>query len=218
MSVHTVQSAAQRLTRYQLTDDEIALSFSIHFTWGYPDYMREAFNYLLKSVDTYAKVNPDKDLPWAILRIIFEEADSTQVRMVLAGRPTTAAPILNFLATSADLRVVQRVAENPSTHVATLTRLVRHHSSAIRMAVSEHPSTPEVLLQILARDEDADLRFALAENYNMPRAVLETLEQDENPYIAARASRTLAELTPSTAQVVTANFRSTLRRIDRLSR
>jgi hypothetical protein len=215
MSVHTVQSAAQRLTRYQLTDDEIALSFSIHFTWGYPDYMREAFNYLLKSVDTYAKVNPDKDLPWAILRIIFEEADSTQV---LAGRPTTAAPILNFLATSADLRVVQRVAENPSTHVATLTRLVRHHSSAIRMAVSEHPSTTEVLLQILARDEDADLRFALAENYNMPRAVLETLEQDENPYIAARASRTLAELTPSTAQVVTANFRSTLRRIDRLSR
>lgn len=206
-----LNSGTHRASRYSLTDEEIELSFSIYFTWGYPDYVREALNFLLASREKYARLSPDRELTWRQLREILEDADSSEVRMVIASRPSTSQSILNFLANSANFDVVLRVAENPNTHVATLTRLIRHDCPQVRIAVAEHANTPEVLLHLLAVDADADVRLALAENFNLPKPVLEVLVADENPYVVARAQRSLqAEATP--AQVVTANFRSALRR------
>jgi len=206
-------SSTSRTGRFNLTDDEIALSFSIYFTWGYPDYVRDALDWLLKSRPQYSHISPDRDLPYRQLRLLLDEADSREVRSVIASRPHTSPSILNFLAQSRDPSVVLCVAENPRTHVATLTRLIRHHSSVVRIAVAEHPSTPEPLLCILARDEDADVRYALAENANMPKTVLQFLAQDDNPYVCARAQRTIAESESTPAQVVTANFKTNVRRL-----
>ena len=200
-------------SRYSLTDEEISLSFSIYFTWGYPDYMREALNFLLQTRPEYAKICPHKELTYRHLREIIEVADSPEVRMVIGVRPTTSPSILNFLAESPDDAVVLRVAENPQTHVATLTRLIRHRSSQVRIAVAEHASTPEVLLQLLARDHDMDVRMALAENSNLPKGILEILMSDENPYVSARAQRSLEAQFATPAQIVSANFRATLRRV-----
>lgn len=212
MRVKELDVGTRGASRYSLTDEEIALSFSIYFTWGYPDYMREALNFLLTTRPEYAKICPHKELTYRQLREIIEVADSSQVRTVIAARPTTQPSILNFLAQSKDEAVVLRVAENPCTHVATLTKLMRHNSPHIRIAVAEHPTTPEVLLQLLATDHDVDVRHALAENTNLPKSVLEILAADENPYVSARAQRSL-EMDSTPAQVVSANFRSALRRV-----
>jgi hypothetical protein len=207
----TSELSATRANRYSLTNEEIELSFSIYFTWGYPDYVREALNLLLVTRPKYSHLTPQKELTWRQLREILEDADSPEVRMLIASRPGTSPSILNFLANSNDNAVVLRVAENPNTHVATLTRLIRHTSSQVRIAVAEHATTPEVLLHLLAVDADADVRMALAENSNLSKPVLEILANDENPYVAARAARSL-QPEPTPAQIVTANFRSTLRR------
>jgi hypothetical protein len=79
--------------------------------------------------------------------------------------------------------------------------------------VAEHAATPEVLLLLLAADVDVDVRLALAENNNMPKSVLQLLATDENPYVSSRAQRTLDAESATPAQVVAANFRTTLRRV-----
>lgn len=189
--------------RFSLTDDEIALSFSIYFTWGYPDYMREALQYVCDTWKGPQRLDPRKELTWSQLRKVIDIADSKQTRVVIASRQTTPPCVLNFLADSSDDYIVQRVAENSNTHVATLTRLVRHHALRVRISLSEHPALPEPLYAILSQDAHADIRFALAENFHVPTAVLETLAADENPYVAARAGKTLEKLTaPATVPAV----------------
>ncbi len=197
-------SGTSRSGRYTLTDEEIALSFSIYFNWGYPDYVREALNYLVANSPSCVRLDPNKELTWAQLNKLLAEADSRPIRTVIAANSATPTAVLNFLAGTDDLIVVQRVAENPNTHVATLTRLIRHSSPVVRIAVSEHESTPDVLLMILAQDVDADVRYSLAENARMPKAVLELLSNDSNPYVASRADRTLTRLAP--AQIVRPKF------------
>ncbi len=197
-------SGTPRAGKFSLTDEEIALSFSIYFNWGYPDYVREALNYLIAQSSPFGKLDPKKELTWAQLNKVLAEADSRPIRLIIASNSTTPTCVLNFLALTDDVLVVQRVAENSNTHVATLTKLLRHSSPVVRTAVSEHPNTPESLLLILADDLDADVRYCLAENAHMPKAVLEVLANDSNPYVAARADRTLTRLAPT--QIVRAKF------------
>lgn len=196
--------------KFSLTDDEIALSFSVYFNWGYPDYVRVALQRLVDQSPAHDRIDRNKELSWKQLNLLLEQADSLEMRLRIAMSPFTPQSVLNFLAKTADNMVVRRVAENYSTHVATLTRLVRHHSPDVRMAVGEHHDVPEPLLQILARDPDSDVRYSLAENPTMPATVLEILSSDENPYVAARAQRTLELTAPVPvsvpAQVVTADF------------
>ena len=46
----------------------------------------------------------------------------------------------------------------------------------------------------LARDKSDDIRYQLAENHNVPTQVLLVLVSDENPFVRARAERTLERL------------------------
>jgi hypothetical protein len=210
--------AKQKQSDFTLSDEAIALAFSYHFTWGYPDYMREALRLVSQpgAICDALGIDPNRDLTWKQLRIVFEEADSNRVRYMVAGNPTTPSSVLNYLADDKDARVVRRVAENRNTHASTLARLAMTGDDTVRMGICENPSAPELVLLSLTRDPHVDVRYALAENVHAPVSVIELLSLDENPYIASRANRTLKVLRP--AEVLAPDFsRVARRRIGRAS-
>lgn len=194
--------------KFDLSDDEIDLAFSIYFTWGYPDFVREAFR-VLEAVSENP-IDPNKNLSWRELRLALEEADSPRIRYMVAGNPSTRNNVLNFLAKQPDATVARRVAENPNVHGSTLVFLARHEVATVRLAVAENATAPECVLLTLARDEDADIRYAMAENHNSPLSVLEVLSADENPFVSVRADQTLRSLTPT--EVVRPDFSRVARR------
>jgi hypothetical protein len=197
-----------------LSDIDILLAHSIHFTWGYPDYIRQAFLILQSLHCEYVPQDSNRELTWGQLRKALETADSKNVRCLVACNPMTSQNVLDFLAKTGDPDVCLRVAENPTTHAATLTRLSRHTSSAVRMAVCENSNTAEGVLLYLAADVCPDVRFTMAENPNIPQTVLQVLSTDENPYVCERASRTLNRM--HKGEIVVADFsRVARRRIDR---
>ena len=103
----------------------------------------------------------------------------------------TQPPELDALSRTAPSYVVVRIATHPNTPVSTLTRLALSANADIRCAISENPKTPLNVLWALTHDRDADVRYSLAENHNINASILTTLSSDENPYVAARAQRTL---------------------------
>src|SRR5205814_4078016 len=80
---------------------------------------------------------------------------------------------------------------HPRTMRGTLAKLAVNRNPDVRCAVGENANTAKDVLWLLARDEDADVRFSLAENHNINDDILIFLSSDENPYVAARAQRTL---------------------------
>lgn len=196
--------------RQILTDLDILLAHSIHFTWGYPDYVKRAFDVLASLNCEYVPADPHKELTWAQLRKALETADSKSVRCLVAGDSATPQNVLDFLAKSDDQDVARRVAENQRTHAATLTRLSRHDSASVRMAVGENRNTAEGVLLYLTQDDCPDVRYIMAENPHIPLAVLEVLSTDENPYVCERAARTLNRM--HEGQVVVADFSRVARR------
>ncbi|HEY9790181.1 MAG TPA: hypothetical protein V6D22_07275, partial [Candidatus Obscuribacterales bacterium] len=108
-----------------LSDIDILLAHSIHFTWGYPDYIRQAFLILQKLHCEFVPQDSKKELTWAQLRKALETADSKNVRCLVACNPKTSQNVLDFLAKTGESDVCLRVAENPTAHAATLTRLSR---------------------------------------------------------------------------------------------
>ena len=50
---------------------------------------------------------------------------------------------------------------------------------------------------ILLADSNADVRYRLAESYHLPKALLEMLADDQNPFVAARACKTLKRIEQS---------------------
>jgi len=76
----------------------------------------------------------------------------------------------------------------------TLEQLSQHKHSDVRIAVSDNPCTPQQVMLNLAADLDLDVRYAVAENPHAPLAALLLLEDDTNPYIASRATKTIARL------------------------
>lgn len=192
-------------SRATLSDELIELAFSYYFTWGYPDYVREAFQILVaRSNGTAKPLNPQKDLSWRELRVLLEEADSSRVRHIVAGNPNTPAAVLDFLSKVQDFSVVERVAENNRAHAATLARLALHEQVSVRLALCENTATPEAVLRQLTADSNPDVRYRLAESTLVPDSILEILSRDENPYVSGRAHRTLSSKSP--AQVVAPDF------------
>jgi hypothetical protein len=63
-----------------------------------------------------------------------------------------------------------------------------------QFSLADDMSTPVQTAMRLARDENVDLRYALAENHNLATSVLELLAEDSNPYVCARAKKTMARL------------------------
>jgi hypothetical protein len=65
-----------------------------------------------------------------------------------------------------------------------------------RIAIADDPRTSFKILQHLSKDASMDLRFALAENHNIDARILMTLTGDINPFVAHRATKTLARVYP----------------------
>ena len=112
---------------------------------------------------------------------------------LLAGNPQTNGRVLNELAKSEDLKVRKRVAENPSSCLATLYRLLFDSEADVRLSLSYNQYVPEFFIEHLVYDPDDDVRFALAENSRLTQELLTILVNDENPYVASRASKSLKQ-------------------------
>ncbi|MBX9691468.1 MAG: hypothetical protein K2Z81_03725 [Cyanobacteria bacterium] len=113
---------------------------------------------------------------------------------VKAADPCTPASILALLAQTTELDVLEKVGANPSTPREVLLRLCHHQDSEIRNAVIDNPNIPDEALEILTNDDDADIRYAVAENHNIALRFIEHLCGDYNPFVAARAQRTLCRV------------------------
>jgi len=119
---------------------------------------------------------------------------TTRTLYLLAGNPHVTAALLDELSQSTDADLRSRVAEHENTRLQTLLKLIHDQSVEVRRSVALNPnSTPAILLQ-LAEDSNADVRYSIAENPLVSPAILRKLTGDENPYVAQRASETLARL------------------------
>jgi hypothetical protein len=197
--------------------EQIELSHSLHFSWGYPDYIRQSFKVLQRLQCEFIPVDHKKELTWGQLRKALETADSESARFLVAGSPDTPPNVLDYLSGGPEVGVARRVAEHHNVHVSTLTRLSKHGDASVRMAVSENKRTPEGVLLALTRDPNPDVRYVMAENPAMLRSIIEVLCTDENPYVCDRARATLNRLTKG--EVLVADFsRVARRRIGRTSR
>ncbi len=112
----------------------------------------------------------------------------------VAGAWETLPEQLCRLSRSEDARVRSRAADNPQLPLTCLADLANDESHDVRISVAENPVTPLVILELLAADDHADVRYAIAENANMPAYILSILSRDDNPYVSARAHKTLARL------------------------
>ncbi len=161
--------------------------------------LKTKMNYYLAKPITSAKLSV---LVRAICELQAENAggerhpveEETHVRLVLAGNPHTSPTILAKLATDTNARVRARVGENPETPEHLLTKLADDEDSDVRLGVSENPNIPAALLEKLAKDANEDVRLSIAGNHKVPNTILSALAEDQNTFVAAGATKTLAEL------------------------
>ncbi|MBX9725541.1 MAG: hypothetical protein K2X81_29355 [Candidatus Obscuribacterales bacterium] len=118
----------------------------------------------------------------------------TQAKIRLASHPDTSPDSLKKLANHKCNHLVSRVAEHPSTPLETLQTLSQHEHPEVRSAIADNVNTPQSILMNLTKDSDIQVRYSLAENHNVPISVICVLLEDENPYVAARAGKTLNRL------------------------
>lgn len=196
--------------KLSLSDEEVDLSFSYYFNWGYPDYVREAFNLILELSDNDERQVLNNEISWSHLRQLLELAESEHIKYLIAGNPATPPCVLDYLSKQASVRVVERVAEHPGVHPSTLNRLAEHPEGCVRLAVAENSNVSAGTFSRLASDRNIDVRYCLAENVHTPQTVLLKLSGDDNPYVAARAEQTLNRL--SGADVIEGHFGETSKR------
>ncbi|MGD9685140.1 MAG: hypothetical protein AB7W16_28565 [Candidatus Obscuribacterales bacterium] len=110
-----------------------------------------------------------------------------QVR--LADRRTDAPR-----ASASEILILMKAAEHPNASPYTLSKLSRSGFREVRQAVAQSHNTPYSSQFDLSRDPDPDVRFALAENHRAFITILEILSDDENPYVSARAAKTIDRL------------------------
>ncbi|HEY9785602.1 MAG TPA: hypothetical protein V6D17_09395 [Candidatus Obscuribacterales bacterium] len=115
-------------------------------------------------------------------------------RWAMAVNPNTPAMVLAELIDDSPPHILERIAENPRTNAEALARLAVCEWPSVRAAVADNANTPKDIVFLLMRDESVDVRYSIAENHNMPAEVLFALSEDDNPYVAMRASRTLARI------------------------
>ena len=103
---------------------------------------------------------------------------TTDVRIAVAGNPSTLVSVLTTLATDSDGEVLWAVFTNRDISLEVLVSLVR--SSYDPMLVSRHPDTPVGVLATLAGDPAADVRVAAAESRRLPAEVMNALSLDDD--------------------------------------
>ncbi|MBS2006108.1 MAG: hypothetical protein JST01_03655 [Cyanobacteria bacterium SZAS TMP-1] len=111
-----------------------------------------------------------------------------------AGNHTTPREDLAKLALSKEVKVRERVAENPSCPTVALIALVEDEHPDVRSNVAGNPKATFAMLRLLAKDFCLNVRYTLAEDHNLPRPLLRMLSRDENPYVSLRAKQTLDRL------------------------
>jgi hypothetical protein len=93
--------------------------------------------------------------------------------------------------------VIQKpaIAESIDEQSTTIDSMPSVQFSELQIAVADHPDTSADVLYELARNSNPDVRFAIAENHNADVELLRMLSEDDNPFVAARARKTLRRLT-----------------------
>lgn len=172
----------QLLSWWELKAD---IGFILSFNWRHAEQLKEAITMFLSARLNHLACQASKMLA---------ECGSHSTKMLLASNPQSPAELLEYLTEISTEDILLRIAENSSTSALTLEKLAYHSSSNVRQAVAENSNTPESCLFQLASDEAADIRYCLAENPRVPFSVLYLLTDDENPYIGARARKTLGQL------------------------
>jgi hypothetical protein len=168
-------------------------SFINEMEWESPDHVREAIKVWLAS--RLAAVAGEAAQTVCVRSDSLCDDELEQIRMRLASNPQSPPAVLSYLAKMASATLLERIAENPRTPAQLLEELATNPLSNVRAAVADNPSTPKEVLELLLSDADADVRYRLAENANLSEELLTRLcAEDANPYVAARASATLARL------------------------
>ncbi|HEY9871599.1 MAG TPA: hypothetical protein V6D08_20750 [Candidatus Obscuribacterales bacterium] len=110
---------------------------------------------------------------------------------VTAGDESADTEVLMSLSTHPDLRIRQRVAENPKAPTQALDLLCADPSVEVRCALASNAHISRHVAVRLVNDGDATVRYACAENNLLDEELLLELAEDENPYVAHRAMKTL---------------------------
>jgi len=168
-----------------IREDNEANEFDYLLQWKWPPHIEDSLRRMLwTSLVEACELNCPAHKHTALLRL------------QIASYPDAPPVVLDALADDPDNKVLIRIAENPKTSVLTLTRLARHECPEIRLAVAENCHLPLVVMNILADDANADVCYAMAENTTLPPKLLRQLAEHENPYVAARARKTLDRRAP----------------------
>ena len=91
------------------------------------------------------------------------------------GYKEVSPEILTTLATSKNINIRWKVAENPNTPREALAILAGDNSISIRIVVAQKPNTPPEALAVLAEEDSSEIRFFVAENTNTPPKTLTAL-------------------------------------------
>jgi hypothetical protein len=164
-----------------------------------PESGAASFSFVGATVMLVRNMNTDKN---ERLTESLVDANRYLATYILAGNPNTPEKMIFELSQSDDPRVRRRVAENERISGYLLQVLSHDTNGEVRTAVADNPKTPSFVLRKLAMDEDADVRYALAENVQAPLFILNLLSEDENPYVCARAVRTINRRCSQIARIV----------------
>jgi hypothetical protein len=177
-----------------IESEQYDLSFAYRFKWDIPErQLKEALKVLLFNGLADSQAKPEvKAAEQERKNAVQEEA--ARIRWLLAINPNTPPPVLEHLAKDTHVPLLERIAENPRTHVTTLLKLSGHQEPQVRASCAENINLSMKTVWRLARDESPDVRLRLAESYTVPIAVLRVLSEDDNPYVAHRAHRTMRRL------------------------
>ena len=100
---------------------------------------------------------------------------------------TKASDLLETLATDADDKVREAVADNPKTPAKSLETLAGDPVSSVRMAVASNANTPVANLEKLATDSVNYVRWGVANNEYAPPATLKSLTKDPDSHVSRQA-------------------------------
>ncbi len=122
----------------------------------------------------------------------FNKARSPEWLVVM--NPSSPGYMLEQLAASAPVALLERLAEHPNTPHSVLRQLSSHPHPDIRSAVTNNANVSEEIILDLCSDGNPEVRFNMAENHNLSPHILNKLTNDDNPYVSERAKRTLNRL------------------------
>jgi len=161
------------------------LEFDFYLQWEWPEHIETTLRRLLW-ISLVELAEPE----------LVKRNHTALLRWQIATYPEASQAVLDFLATDSDPDLQERIAENPQTWPMTLARLAKSPLTNVRIAVAHNENTSIDVLISLAEDPSLDVRYSMAENPALPSKLLRQLSADENPYVACRATRTLARRNP----------------------